>query len=675
MELQSWYPDVAYGASSLQDGRWWTFLTGAFFSSPAEYPLVIAGVILLVGWAEHYLGTRRAAAVCLLGQVGVTLWCAVLLLALRDHGWAWASALSSSLDLGFSAGAVAAGAAASAAMQPPWRLRLRVALVAFALIGLLYGGSLGDLEHSWAVLAGLVAGPFLVRPALNAPVRVSRREWRLLATAGLLLVASTFVMVRMAPGQGPLGSTKGLAESVPVLLIALLIIGVLANGLRKGSRSAWYWTVAISAFFVSFGFLVAVAASAAAITGTHIELNGLPVVVPQAVFWAVELVLLLAGREAFDVHGWPRRMAATGTLDRNRAKRILIHDGGSNLSWMTTWPDNRYIGAPRSGAYMAYQVRAGVAIALGDPVGRQDERGAALQAFSEMCEESGLVPCVFSASAATLPRARQLGWREVQVAEDTLINLDRLEFRGKAWQDVRTALNRARKENIEFRLTTLADEPAQVQAQARALCEEWADGQRLPEMRFTLGSFDEALDPRVRVGLAFDRDGELLGLTSWLPVYAGKEEVEGWVLDAMRRRHDGFKPVMEFLIASSCLAFQERGVRFVSLSGAPLARVQGATRAPLDRFLQQLGSALEPYYGFRSLHAFKAKFSPSYEPMFLIYRDEADLPRIGAALTQAFLSAGGVRKTLRCLVGRTVKSDRIHGDCQTSGVTAVVEGY
>jgi lysylphosphatidylglycerol synthetase-like protein (DUF2156 family) len=116
----------------------------------------------------------------------------------------------------------------------------------------------------------------------------------------------------------------------------------------------------------------------------------------------------------------------------------------------------------------------------------------------------------------------------------------------------------------------------------------------------------------------------------------------------MRRRTEGFKPVMEYLIASSCLAFQAEGARFVSLSGAPLARApDAAPAAPLERLLDSFGGAMEPYYGFRSLHSFKTKFKPRYEPMYLAYRDEADLPRIGVALARAYLPDTSLRSLVR----------------------------
>ena len=116
----------------------------------------------------------------------------------------------------------------------------------------------------------------------------------------------------------------------------------------------------------------------------------------------------------------------------------------------------------------------------------------------------------------------------------------------------------------------------------------------------------------------------------------------------MRRLPGGFRYSMEFLISSACLAFRDQGCEVVSLSGAPLARSTaagdggGLDRGTLDDFLDRLGGTLEPYYGFRSLHAFKAKFQPRIDPLYLVFPEEADLPRIGLALSRAYLPDAGV---------------------------------
>jgi len=237
------------------------------------------------------------------------------------------------------------------------------------------------------------------------------------------------------------------------------------------------------------------------------------------------------------------------------------------------------------------------------------------------------------------------------VAEEAVIDLPTLAFRGKSWQDVRTALSQAAKANIELRLGPLCELPRGLQLQVKAISSEWVEGKGLPEMGFTLGGVDEALDPRVRVGLAVDADSTVHGVTSWMPIHdVGGGAPTGWTLDVMRRLPGGFRYSMEFLISSACLAFRDEGCRVVSLSGAPLARTPAAVKdsGPLDRgtlddFLDRLGGALEPYYGFRSLHRFKSKFQPRVDPLYLVFPDEAALPRIGVALSRAYLPDAGVR--------------------------------
>ncbi|WP_307583452.1 phosphatidylglycerol lysyltransferase domain-containing protein [Paeniglutamicibacter psychrophenolicus] len=148
-----------------------------------------------------------------------------------------------------------------------------------------------------------------------------------------------------------------------------------------------------------------------------------------------------------------------------------------------------------------------------------------------------------------------------------------------------------------------------------------------------------------------ERDGTVQGFLSWLPVYGAGGTVTGWTLDLMhlmRRRAGGFGPVIQFLIASSLRTFSAEGAAFASLSGAPLAHaVHRAGTEPVDRVLAALARALEPVYGFGSLHAFKAKFSPRIVPMYLVYRDESDLPRIAGALARAYLPEASVGQLAR----------------------------
>lgn len=631
------YPFVAYGLPSMEAGRWWTMLAGPFFAVvPWFYLPMVGSFALFAGFAEWQLGTRRAMAVTIGGQFVSVLVATQFLALCRNSGWLWAERMAGSLDVGFSGGALAAVAVASATLRPPWALRLRAGLCVYAGVAIVYVGTLADLVHFFALLLAIPLGNRLVGSRRAPSAGPNPREWRLLTVAGLLLLTIAEVVMFLVPGDGPFGSDEGVSLSAPELAVLVLVVLPMINGLRKGGRVAWRWAVALSVFVTLQGLAAATVYGLAQVFGSDYDTTGLPLFFVDNLLWTVELGVLIAAQHAFRVPSKRRLRRHAQGPGPALARTLLDRHGGSTLSWMTTWPRNTYFVREDGRSYLAYRKHAGVAVALGDPIAPDGTAAATVTEFASMCENTGLVPCVFSATEETVSATRELGWQHVQVAEDNVLDLEGLEFRGKAWQDVRSALNKAAKQDIEFRLVRLADQPEPILAQVRALSEEWMADKGMPEMGFTLGGLDEAMDPATRVGLAVDAEGTVHGVTSWLPVYTGAGEVGGWTLDVMRRSAHGFRPVMEFLIASACVAFREEGARFVSLSGAPLAR-SASPACPLDRALESLGRVMEPYYGFRSLHAFKAKFQPRRVPLYLAYRDEADLPRIGLALGRAYL--------------------------------------
>lgn len=351
------------------------------------------------------------------------------------------------------------------------------------------------------------------------------------------------------------------------------------------------------------------------------------------------------------------RPADAHPADEQRVRELLHRPGGTSLSWMTTWRGNEYWFAAAGDAAVAYRVVGGIALTTGGPVGAVDRVGPAALEFAEHCALQGLTPCFYSVDGALESALRAAGWSSLQVAEETVVPLPELAFRGKRFQDVRTALNRAGKEGVTARWTTFEEAPLALVEQIVAISEEWVADKGLPEMGFTLGGIDELRDPEVRLLLAVGADDVVHGVTSWLPVYRDGALV-GLTLDFMRRRTGGFRPTTEFLIASAALAAKEEGLEFLSLSGAPLAhggRAGGATAdsveggGTLTAVLDRLGAALEPVYGFRSLLAFKSKFDPEYRPMYLCHPDAAALPAIGVAVGRAYLPEVGLGQGARLL--------------------------
>lgn len=626
---------VAYGLPAFVEGRWWTPITGTFFvNQPWVYLFTISG-FWGMAYLEYKRGSRVALAYFTVGQL-FAMFAAALLLWVADLApWAWAQAEAAQLDVGPSGGTMACMAAAIGLFISPWRVRGWLILLGFVFISMLFWGAVADLEHLCAVLLVLF---------VDRSLRVQKatvREQRLVALVSVLVLGAVQIIVLLVPTNGPFGPTEPASGGWIDVAIDTAVILVIANGLRRGRRWAWVVAVVIASINVLTGALLLTAI----IVASQQQIEGIidgetELGLASGFLWLLMLVYLIWVRGAFRA----RRKSTLGaqpTPTLEEVKQMLRAHGGGTLSWMTTWEGNEY--ARTTHGIVAYQRRAGVALALADPLGPEASRAQSVTEFADAAQAAGLIPCFFSSSAATKDAAPAT-WRSLVVADDTIVDLPGLEFTGKRWANVRTALNRGDREEMTFRMTRLGDEPWGVQQQLRAISEMWVGDKGLPEMRFTLGTLEEAADPEVRLALALSPSGDVDGFLSWLPVFGGDGVVAGWTLDLMRRRDGGFAPVMEFLIGSSAKHFSEEGAQILSLSGAPLTHEYPPDAGVIADLSDRLAEALEPVYGFRSLHRFKEKFHPRYETMYLVFRDETDLTRIGAGLTRAFLPDATLRQ-------------------------------
>lgn len=629
------FSTVAYGLPNLVDGKWWTPLTGTFFvNQPWVYVFTIAGF-----WGMAYLEFRRGSRVALayywIGQLFAIFATALLLLLLSQFPWEWATTQARALDVGASGGTMACIAAAVGLFRPPWRVRGWLILLGFVFIAMLFWGKIADLEHLLAVLLILV---------VDRSLRVRHttvREQRLIAVIAILVLGAVEIITTLLPTDGPFGPTEPASGGFIDLAIDVVVILVLVNGLRRGRRWTWVLALLLGIFNVLVAALVLTLITVFSQAQVDFRWDGeTELSLANGFLWLVMLVYLIWVRRAFGA----RRKTKLGIQPSPTAddmKKELRTHGGGTLSWMTTWDGNSY--ARVTGGIVAYQRRNGVALGLADPIGPADSRAEAVTEFIRTAEQAGLVPCFFSADEATRAAVPST-WRSIVVADDTIVDLPGLEFTGKRWNSVRTSLNRAGRDDMTFRMTHLKAESWGVQQQLRAISEAWVGDKDLPEMRFTLGTLDEAEDPEVRLALAVAPNGDIDGFLSWLPVYGGDGAVRGWTLDLMRRRDGGFGPVMEYLIGSSAKQFSEEGAAIMSLSGAPLAHDYPPDAGVIAALSDRLADALEPVYGFGSLHRFKQKFHPRYETMYLLFRDESDLTRIGGALTRAFLPDATLRQ-------------------------------
>lgn len=483
---------------------------------------------------------------------------------------------------------------------------------------------------AWGAAVALQLGAF----ALHLPWSAYRLET-------LLALVLLVMLLSMAPDFTAPSDVRSLRRGRALLLgvlVVLPLVGALLIGLfRHAFSGAYTFDIAlrdIGAHLVFSGYHALAPRTMAA----HMFLAAVPVVGWTLVVAA--LTLIVRGVD-------PRPRSRS---DEQTARDLVMRHGGNGTSYMALWPGNALAFDEHRTAFVAYRVKADVAVALGDPIGPREALPGLVRSFAATATAHGWDHLFYATSNDNLDLYREAGYTLLKVGEEAVIPLGDLSFTGKKWQNIRTAANRAAREGVTFHFYEGGAIPPSLRAQFDAISAEWEAGRVLPAMEFTLGRTSDVDDPEVYVAAAVDADGQVLAFVDWLPVPAK----QGWVIDLMRRREGAMGGIMEYLIGMSLLALQERGYRQASLATAPLADLdRDGAASPLQRLLDLVYHRFDAFYNFQSLFEFKAKFQPRWEPVHLAFRSEEELIRATRAIAGAHLPDLNIA-TLARLVGRVV---------------------
>ena len=332
--------------------------------------------------------------------------------------------------------------------------------------------------------------------------------------------------------------------------------------------------------------------------------------------------------------------------DPRRAQTVVRRYASRSLAHYTLGPGMSYFWADSGQAFLAYRVCRGIAIVLGDPIGREDDLPALVQRFQAFCQRQDWDLAIYQACPTTLSYLASGGIHAIKVGEEAIVDTDVFTLRGKIGAPVRHSIARARRDNVSVTIWHGEALPDLIFAGMKRISASWLQSHHtFTQMGFSMGRFPADWAPALLTAVAQNRDGEVLAFLTWTPLYHGN----GWTLDNMRRAQQTPPGTMEYLIAESIEWARARGYRAMSLSLAPLAglreEVQGINDlvapprwriTPSARLLQRSAAYLHRrgilLGNYRSLYFFKHKFQPTWEPRYLVLTEAAALPRVLIAL-------------------------------------------
>ncbi len=327
----------------------------------------------------------------------------------------------------------------------------------------------------------------------------------------------------------------------------------------------------------------------------------------------------------------------SAALDEARA--FYEQHGGHEFAHLTLLGDKYLFYTPARDALIAYGSIRNRLVALGDPAGAPAALEGAILAFRQYADRYGCVPVFYEVSETNLHLYHDHGFGLFKLGEQALIPLQQFTLRGKKRDDLRSAINRAEREGLDF---AVLDHPLPeaTWTELRTISDQWL-GMKTAEKGFSLGRFDRPYLSRAPIAVV--RQGEtIVAFASLMPDYRQNQEMS---IDLMRHATDAPHGCMDFLLVRLLEHARDAGYGWFNLGMAPLAGVgqnEFARRAErLARLAYEYGNR---FYNYKGLRSYKGKFDPVWRGSYLAYPYQM-APRF-LLLDVAALIAGGYRRLL-----------------------------
>ncbi|MGE5407966.1 MAG: bifunctional lysylphosphatidylglycerol flippase/synthetase MprF [Syntrophothermus sp.] len=450
-------------------------------------------------------------------------------------------------------------------------------------------------RRAWALAVAILAVAGALNLLKGLDVEEALACWGLAVL--LLWGRDAFHVVHGAPGwRGPV------ARSLTV------IAGVLATSLVTVAAASHWGTVPLTP------------GRALAQLGATLTLSTPPIHYRDPFEWLpVTLGLLWAGAALSVAWLLFRPLAAPRGLPpaelRPLAREIVERHGTDTLSFFKLRADKHHFFDSSRRAFLGYRIEAGVLLVSGDPIGPRDALPGLLAELCGFAEARGLAIGVVGASEEFAELAASAGLASFYIGDEAIVDLPGFSLEGRPIRKVRQAVTRARKAGFETVLRRMDELSDRELRELEEISDRWRGEE--PERGFSMaidGLRGEHLSGCLVV-VARDAEGAARGFLHFVPCY-GRPAVS---LGLMRRDLDTPNGLTEYLVVSAIEMLRERGIEEMSLNFAAFARLLRSPSGLVERTLGRLVTLANPYFQIESLFRFNAKFSPRWQPRYLLY--------------------------------------------------------
>lgn len=324
----------------------------------------------------------------------------------------------------------------------------------------------------------------------------------------------------------------------------------------------------------------------------------------------------------------PHRFVNGHTEEEHRRARELVERyGADTIAYFNLRRDKKLFFLDDR-IFLAFRCLGGTAVVSGDPVGPAELVPEITAAFHNHCVEKGWRLTFLGAGRQHLEEYGRAGLKAMSYGEEAVVPLDEFTLAGRKNKTLRHAVTKWEKAGATMEFMFNAGIPTHLRHELGQISVDWRGD--TPETGFSmgLGRLMSSEDPDCLLAIAYGPAGEPIGFTYLVPVYPKT----GYSLDITRTSRQAGNGLNEFIFARTALFLKEKGYRCMSLHFAAFSQHYRKDReGEGSRMVRAACRGINVFLPMMSLYDFDRKFSPRWNPRYLLFSSWLDVPRMGIA--------------------------------------------
>ncbi len=326
-----------------------------------------------------------------------------------------------------------------------------------------------------------------------------------------------------------------------------------------------------------------------------------------------------------------RPLPAPRTLPTGAARsaaRELVHAyGHDTLAFFKLRLDKQYLFSSDRRAFFGYRIENGVLLVSGDPVGDPDAVASLIGDAIALADRHDLRFAALGASSGIVPLYRAAGLRPIYLGDEAIVDTRTFSLEGRQIRKVRQSVSRLENAGYTIELVAHGDLDERTVGELERVSEAWRAGGGERGFSMAMEGIRGSHQADSVIVLARNPEHRIQGYLHFVPTF-GRAAVS---LAAMRRSPDTPNGLTEYMVVRSIQLFGSRSVDEISLNFAAFGQLLRQPHGRKERIIAFVLRRADRFFQIERIASFSAKFSPRWEPRYLVIDGWTAAPRTALA--------------------------------------------